>query len=205
MTATPTTTDLDTELSAVNTILGSIGQSPVTAISNTNPEISYVYNLLKESNIDIQSEGWTFNTEKHVEFVPDSDKYIKVPADVIQMDWHAETTNRAKDVVKRNGRMYDKVKHTDKWDEKQNFDVTYLYSFTDIPQVFRRYIIYAAATRAATQLVGNPNLAQLLQQKEVLARANCIEYECNQADYTFFSQPDDTVYNSYKPYNALRR
>ena len=205
MTSTPTTTDLDTELSAVNTILGSIGQSPVTSISNKNPEISYIYNLLKESNIDIQSEGWTFNTEKHVEFVPDADKYIKVPADVIQMDWHAEANNRAKDVVKRNGRMYDKVNHTDEWDEKQNFDVTYLYSFTDIPQVFRRYIIYAAATRAATQLVGNPNLAQLLQQKEVLARANCIEYECNQADYTFFSQPDDTVYNSYKPYNALRR
>ena len=61
----PTTVDTDTELSAVNSILGAIGQSPVTTLgtfvvnSNNiatyeNPEIAFVHNLLKESNVDVQ-------------------------------------------------------------------------------------------------------------------------------------------------------
>ena len=58
---TPTTIDLDTELSAVNSILGSIGQSPVTNLNFTNPEIEFIYNLLKESNVEVQSEGWVYN------------------------------------------------------------------------------------------------------------------------------------------------
>ena len=34
-----TTIDTETELSAVNSILGAIGQSPVTNLNKTNPEI----------------------------------------------------------------------------------------------------------------------------------------------------------------------
>ena len=65
-----TTTELDTELSAVNSILGAIGQSPITQLKNTtgslistNPEISFIYNILTEVNKDVQNEGWHFNTE----------------------------------------------------------------------------------------------------------------------------------------------
>ena len=50
----------DTELSAVNSILGSIGQSPITQLKNatgalisTNPEISFIYNLLVEVTKDV--------------------------------------------------------------------------------------------------------------------------------------------------------
>ena len=61
-----TTIDLDTELSAVNSILGAIGQAPVTSLVYDNPEISFIYNLLRDANVDTQAEGWHFNTEKHV-------------------------------------------------------------------------------------------------------------------------------------------
>ena len=47
-----TTIDNETELSAVNAILGAIGQSPVTSIDKTNPEIGFIYNLLRDSNVD---------------------------------------------------------------------------------------------------------------------------------------------------------
>ena len=46
MTSTPTTVDLDTELSAVNTILGSIGQSPISTLDYDNPEIAFIYIFL---------------------------------------------------------------------------------------------------------------------------------------------------------------
>ena len=62
-----TTIDNDTELSAVNSILGSIGQSPVNSLNLQNPEIEFVYNVLTEVNKDVQNEGWLFNTEEDQE------------------------------------------------------------------------------------------------------------------------------------------
>jgi len=39
------TIDLDTELSAVNSILGAIGQAPITTLNFDNPEISFIHKL----------------------------------------------------------------------------------------------------------------------------------------------------------------
>ena len=47
------------------------------------------------------------------------------------------------------------------------------------------YIVHRAAGRAATQLVANPQLVQLLGTQEAQARAACLEYECEQGDHNF--------------------
>ena len=203
--ATPNTTDLDTELSAVNSILGSIGQSPITTLNFSNPEISYIYNLLKEANTDVQSEGWSFNKEEHVTLTPDSSGYITLPTNALQYDIHNGFNDRSQNVVVRNGRLYDKVDHTDVFTDELKIDITYLYPFGDLPQVFKRYVIYAASSRAAIQLVSNPQLVQLLQQKEAYARSSCLEYECNQEDPSFFGVADEDKYTSFVPFDALTR
>ena len=78
-------------------------------------------------------------------------------------------------------------------------------TFEDIPAPFQRYIIYKASGRAAVQLVSNANLQKMLQTYELQARGACMEYECNQGDHTIFGWPDDSSYQSYKPYQTLRR
>ena len=105
-----TTTDTDTELSAVNSILGSIGQSPVTTLgvstidnnitAYANPEISFIYNILTEVNKDVQNEGWHFNTEYHVKLTPDANKNILLPTKTLRYDLH-ESEDRTKDVVSK--------------------------------------------------------------------------------------------------------
>lgn len=205
MTSTPSTITLDTELSAVNSILGSIGQSPVTSLDFTNPEISFIHNLIREVNVDVQNEGWSFNTEYHVTYSPDTNGYFVIPPNVIRFDVHDNQNIKTTDVVKRNGRLYDKYNHTDVFTADLNLDVVTLYEFDDLPSVFQRYITYRAAGRAAAQLVGNPQLVQLLGTQEAQARAACMEYECDQGDHTFMGWPDGTSYNAYKPHHALRR
>ena len=125
------------------------------------------------------------------------------------MDVSKGWTHKLYDVVKRNGNLYDKLDHTDDWSDAAtngiDLDITKLFTYEDLPSVFKRYIIAKAATRAATQLVGNPQLAQLLQQQEAVTRASCMEYECNQGNHTMFGLPEDTVYTSYRPYTTLRR
>ena len=204
-----TTIDNETELSAVNSILGAIGQSPVTSITgNANPEISFIYNLLRDSNVDVQNEGWHFNTEHHVEYTPDAvTNKIAIGSNILKIDVTDGWASKEYDVVNRNGYLYDKLDHTDDWSEVTtiDLDVVYLYEFENIPSVFQRYITYRASRMAATQLVANPQLVQLLAQQESLSRAACLEYECNQANHSMFGFEDDTVYQTYQPHRNLRR
>ena len=214
-----TTIDLDTELSAVNAILGAIGQAPVTNLGNVvdatgsqidgvsaydNPEIAFIYNLLRDATVDVQSEGWHFNTEKHVPFTPDGNKQIIIGDDIIRIDvsepWSKKTTN----VVRRGGFLYNKMSHKDNdWEGDINFDVVRLYPFEDLPIPFRRFITYRASRLAATQLVANPSLVQLLGAQEQQARASLMEYECNQGNHSMFNFPENSTYQTYQPRTTL--
>jgi len=210
---TTTTVDIDTELSAVNAILGSIGQSPVSGLDFANPEISFIYNILKECNQDIQAEGWTFNIEYHIkETVNASDNKVVIESNVTRID-NEDAWDKTRDFVRRKDttdgiwKLYDRVNHTFEFPDDDYFHVNKvrLLNFEDIPAPFQRYIIYKASGRAAVQLVSNANLQKMLQTYELQARGACMEYECNQGDHTIFGWPDDSSYQSYKPYQTLRR
>ena len=189
---TTTTVTIDTELSAVNAILGSIGQAPISGIDFNNPEISFIYNILKEVNQDVQNEGWTFNLEYHIkENVSTSDNKIIIESDVIRID-NTDEWDRTRDFVRRKDsdgiwKLYDRVNHTFEYpdDDYFYFNVVRLVEFEDIPSVFQRYIIYKASGRAAVQLVANRELMQMLTSYELQARASCMEYECNQGDHSY--------------------
>ena len=197
----------DTELSAVNSILGSIGQSPITVLANNpNPEVTFIHNILKECIKDVLNEGWHFNTEEHVPVKPDANKHITVPVNYLRFDLNDGQAFRQMDLVKRDGKLYDKVNHTDEFDDEElELDIVYLYDFEDIPSAFQRYIVALASSRAATQLVNNPQLVQLLQQQEARTRAAVLEYECEMGDHSFMGWPHETNYRSYQPYKALIR
>ena len=200
-----TTIDTDTELSAVNSILGAIGQAPLTTLNFDNPEVSFIFNLLRDANVDTQSEGWHFNTEYHVKFSPDANKKIAIGNDILSMDLHDNQARRHHDLVRRNGFLYDKQDHTDVFTTDLDLDIVRLYEFEDLPIVFRRYITYRASRVAATKLVANPQLVKLLAQQEALARAALMEYECNQADHSMFGFEDNSAYQTYQPWRNLRR
>ena len=200
-----TTIDTETELSAVNSILGAIGQSPQTTLNYENPEVGSIYNLLRDSNVDVQAEGWHFNTENHVKYSPDTNKKIPINNNVLRLDITDGWKDYKRNVVKRDGYLYDKVNHTDEWDGDIYLDVVTLYTFTDIPAVFQRYIINKASGRAATQLVNNPGLVKLLAAQEFQARAVCVEYDCNQGNHSYLGIPEESYYQTYQPYHALRR
>ena len=122
--------------------------------------------------------------------------------------------NRNVNVIVKDGKLYDKVQHTNEFTKAKgllnndgtiDLDYVYLLEFTNLPQPFKRLVIYRAASRAAAQLVSNPQLVQMLQQNEVRAQAYCMEYECNQGDYSMMGWRDGTVWDSYSPSSALQR
>ena len=211
----------DTELSAVNSILGSIGQSPVTTLgtvttdaTNTgqeivntfaNPQIALIHNLLMEVTKDVQNQGWHFNKEDDVKVSPDTNGNFIIPTNYLRYDIHDGLYDRNRDVVRKNGKLYDNVLHTDVFTQDFYFDITYLLAFNDVPPAIQRYIIARASVRAATQLVSNADLVKLLQLEEAQTRATALEYDCEQGDHTFFGFPHGSNYRSYQPYKALIR
>ena len=178
----------DTEQSAVNSILGSIGQAPITSLTQAsgqpdpldNPEISFIKNLLDEVSKDVQTTGWHFNTQNNKKIDPDGNGNFVVPADAILFDISKGQMNRNRDVVRKDGKLYDLIHDTDVFTSGFYFDVITLYKFVDVPPAVQRYIIARASVRAATQLVSNPDLVKLLQLEEQQARANAVNYETEQ-------------------------
>ena len=211
--AVETTYDTETELHAVNSILAAIGQAPVSRIWNTedkklsfvNPEVSFAYQLLQEVNVDVQNEGWVFNREDYYEFSPDSEGYIKLPQNVLRWDVSDGQIFRTTDVIRRDGKLYDRMHHTFIFKGKLCFDIVWKFPYEDLPSVFKRYITMRAAGRAATQMVANSELTQLLSSQEAQLRAACLEYESNQGDYNFMGFPPGSVYGTYQPAQTLER
>ena len=198
----------DTELSAVNSILGSIGQSPITSLTGTalqNPEISFIKNLLDKVNRDVQTSGWHFNTQHRVKQSPDAQGNYVVPQNSILYDISDGQIDRDTDVTKINGKLYDLVHQTDVFTKDYYFDIITLYNFEDVPPAIQRYIIARASMRAATQLVSNADLVKLLQLEEEQAKANALNYETEQGDYNFMGWPAESKYRAYQPYKALIR
>ena len=198
----------DTELSAVNSILGSIGQSPITSLTGTalqNPEISFIKNLLDQVNRDVQTSGWHFNTQHRVKQSPDAQGNYVVPQNSILYDISDGQIDRDTDVTKINGKLYDLVHQTDVFTKDYYFDIITLYNFEDVPPAIQRYIIARASMRAATQLVSNADLVKLLQVEEEQAKANALNYETEQGDYNFMGWPAESKYRAYQPYKALIR
>ena len=113
--------------------------------------------------------------------------------------------DRTRDVIRRDGKLYDTVLHTDVFTQDFYFDITFLLAFVDVPPVIQRYIIARASVRAATQLVSNADLVKLLQLQEAQTKASALEYDCDQGDHTFFGFPHESNYRAYQPYKALIR
>ena len=202
----------DTELSAVNSILGSIGQSPITTLQASgcvdplaNPEISFIKNLLDQVNRDVQTSGWHFNTQHRVKQSPDANGNYVVPQNSILYDISDGQIDRDTDVTKIDGKLYDLVHQTDVFTKDYYFDIISLLPFADVPPAIQRYIIARAAVRAATQLVSNADLVKLLKLEEEQAKANALNYETEQGDYNFMGWPAESKYRAYQPYKALIR
>ena len=213
MTSSYPTYAVSTELDAVNQILSSVGQAPVTTLDQQNPEVAIALNTLREANKQVQAEGWTFNTEHHYELTGDANTFeITYPTNALQIDTTRSQHFDDYDPVRRGGKLYDRHKHTFLWKNDDGtaktiqVDVIWYFDFTEVPIAVQQYITARACVMSALKMVGDSELVQLLQQQEINTRAAALEYETSQGDYSMFGFKDgENYHNSYQPYAALQR
>ena len=205
---------VSTELDAVNSILMSVGESPVNTITNVqSPEVVMAQTTLRQVCREIQSEGWSYNTENEYPIDTDTNNQVVVPNNILQMDLNIFQHGKDYDVVRRsdNGvaKVYDKKGHTFTFTNvsKLFFDVIWMIDFEDLPQPFKDYITARACRIASNRMVNNPQSAKLLEADEAYARALALEYETKQGDYNIFNdfQYQQDANTTYRPFKVLRR
>ena len=202
------TTNATQELPAINQILSSCGQAPVTTLDTTNPDVAIAYDTLLQVSREVQAEGWTFNKEYHYEMTPDTDDFILIPNNILQIKLTENSANMDKSAIRRSGKLYDRQNHTYKWtDETVECDIVWEFDWVDLPQPIQDFITARAATLVSQRIVGDTEQYQMLQQQEAFARAMALEYETQQGQFTFFGHPQgqQNYYQSYQPFQVLKR
>ncbi len=192
-----------TKLDSVNIILSNIGQAPVTALDTGNPLVETAELVLDEINRTVQAEGWVYNSEYCYPLLPDVNGEILIPDNILSMDLGPYAD---KNVIQRQGKLYDRTNHTYKFDGQVELDVVWLEDFEDIPESFKSYITIRAANVFAGRSVGSSEAVRFGAQEEVQARAGALEYDTQQGDYSMFSDSNNLqTYRAYRPVQALYR
>ena len=205
------TTNSTQELPAINQILSSCGQAPVTTLDQTNPDVAIAYDTLLQVSREVQSEGWTFNTEYHYEMTRDASGEVAIPNNMIQIKLTENSANKEFDCIRRSGKLYDRQHHTydlsDISGDNIECDIVWEFDWVDLPEPVQNYITARASTFVSQRIVGSTDQYSMLQQQEALARALALEYETQQGQFTFFGHPQgqQNYYQSYQPFQALQR
>ena len=175
-----------TELEAINTMLSTIGESPVNAVEDTgNVDVVIARQILQTVSREVQARGWHFNTEKNYTITPDSEGYLVLPNTVLKVD--TVYPDCSKDVVVRGSRLYDREKHTYVFTDAVKVDMTILLTFDELPEVARNYVTIRASRIFQERVVGSDTLHAFNSQDEARAMVSLMEYEADTADLNILS------------------
>tara|TARA_R110000782_G_scaffold262330_1_gene354324 strand:- start:531 stop:1121 length:591 start_codon:yes stop_codon:yes gene_type:complete len=180
---------LTTKLEAVNTMLSTIGESPVTQITVTSSlPISAVtaITVLDEVNREVQSEGWHFNTVNKQTLSPNGSNEIVLTDDVM----HVDSLDNSKDLVQRGSKLFNRTDNTFTFTGNIDVRLMSLLDFTDLPEQARRYITLKGSRVFQTRTVGSQELEQQILRDELKARYTLEEMDGQGADRTIFDNYD---------------
>jgi|TARA_Y100000296_G_scaffold58232_1_gene67079 hypothetical protein len=181
-----------TELEAVNTMLVTIGEQPVSSLDNLAglQDASIARQILSNISRAVQSKGWVFNLDLQVTYTPDSNGQIILGSNVIRIDSTSKVRSTSKDIVERGGRLYDRERNTSVFTDAVKVDRVVVLNFDDLPEAARRYIATRSARVFHDRVVGSGELHRFFQEDEGQAWSELLEYESDVGDYTIFDDYD---------------
>ena len=196
-----------TELEAINIMLAAIGEAPINSLTDTLPvEARTAQNTLTEVNKEVQSEGWSFNTEIDVTLTRDGSNQINLPTNVLRVDANIHQ-HPTIDPIQRGLKLYDRQNNKYEFDDDLICTVVYFRDFNEITEQARRYINIKAARIFVDRLIGDQGLRTYTQEDETRARAILTESDYANADHNLLrGDPSLTnIFDTYNPSSALIR
>jgi len=196
-----------TELECINIMLAAIGEAPVNSLTGTVPvDVRIAQSTLTEVNKQVQSEGWSFNTEIDVTLTRDGSNNIPLGTDVLRVD--AQTHDHPSiDPIQRGLKLYDRKNNTFIFDDDIRCTVVYFRSFDELPEQARSYMTIKAARVFVDRLISDQSLRTYTQEDEVRARSVLMETDLSNADHNMLvGDPSiSDAISTFSPIDVLNR
>ena len=179
---------LTSELDAVNIMLGTIGESPISSLDASTGVADAVIarQILSEVAIQVQEEGWHFNVDTNFILTPSSDTgEIYLPANCLEVDTSGPDVQM--DVAMRGRKLYDRTNHTFVFSKSITTDLVLMLEFEELPQAARHYVTVRAARVFQQRVVGSDTLGTFTERDEVRARTALKRFEAKTADYNILT------------------
>lgn len=171
------------ELEAVNLMLATIGESPVSTLETTGDlHIDMATQFLYNASRDVQTSGYHFNYEEGYPLALNISYEIVIPSNTLTLDVSDEYSYKY-DLVQRGGRLYDRKNHTYVFDTPIKVDIVFFLPWADLPQPARQYIAILAARRFQRRVQGDDTIEKLTAGEESVAKAQLEDYEATVRDY----------------------
>ena len=196
-----------TELECINIMLAAIGEAPVNSLTGTVPvDVRMAQSTLTEVNKQVQSEGWSFNTEIDVTLTRNASNNIVLGTDVLRVD--AQTHDHPSiDPIQRGLKLYDRKNNTFIFDEDLKCTVVYFRSFDELPEQARSYMTIKAARIFVDRFVSDQSLRTYTEGDEIRARSVLMETDLSNADHNMLiGDPaiSDAI-STFSPIDVLNR
>ena len=189
-----------TKLESVNTMLSTIGESPINTLTGILPvDATLAINILDEVNREVQSQGWKFNSSYKVSLTRDVNNKIPIGNDVMHIEFNHLRENRSSyDPVLRGSFLYNLSSESFVWDKDfSDVHVIYLLNFEDIIEQARRYITVRASRIFHDRTLGANAIHRFSKEDELRAMSFLKQAEASVADHSIF--------NSYDQFTTVAR
>ena len=188
-----TTQTRTSELEAVNTILSTIGESPLNTLSGSLPvDGTIAKNVLSEVSREVQSQGWHFNTHYKVTLTRDTDNKIPLATNIVRVEVDPRRYSKVSyDIVQRNNFLYNLAKNEETFDTNfKDATAVYLLPFDEIPEQAKRYITIRSARIFHDRTLGANTIHKFSQEDEAKSLSILKQAESHTGDYSIFDTPE---------------
>lgn len=190
------------ELEAVNRMLRSIGQVPVSSIPDSGQSDSRIAaEVLKDYTIELQQDGYDFNTDEALELTPDVSGVIVIPSDVLRII----PTYRRNRYTIRDGKLYDLDKRSNIFEFAAKVKAIRKVPFEGLPYPLQNYVTVRSARVFANRMIGAPEQNGYNSEDEARARITWLNTVAEDMSLNILSGPDHHRPDSFSPYQALLR
>jgi len=177
-----------TKLQAVNMMLTTIGEQPIENLNDKAglQDASIAEEILNNTSRQVQSKGWVFNLEYDKIIALNGNSEAELGDNILRVDTSSKVRSSTTDLVERDGKLYDRIKKTYKFDAAVTVDIVKYISFDALPEIARRYISVKAARIFHDRVVGSGELHRFFQEDELSAWSDLLEYQSEVGDFTIF-------------------
>ena len=177
-----------TELEAVNTILSTIGEAPLSTLTGSLPvDGTTAKNILNEISREVQSAGWHYNSHYKVDLTRDSNNKVPVGTDVLRVELNNKYDKSSYDVVQRGSYLYNLAKNSETFDKDfTDNTIVYILDFSKLPEQARRYITIRSARVFHDRTLGANTIHKFSSEDEARSLAEMRQAEAHTGDHTIF-------------------